>query len=285
MPRRKLRMFWTALWTVLIGLLAWWTLLYFAQTWMLFPRQVAGPGRATKPDYVAEVWTVELEGGGAVEAWYAPAPGDSPASGNAPAVVFFHGNAELIDYQDDIVAAYHALGMHVLLPEYRGYARSAGSPSQAGLHEDMTRFFERLAARPEVDKARIVFHGRSIGGATAADLARTHPPAAFIGISLFDSIPAMSRYYLAPGFLARHPFRNDRALAGGAFPVLLFHGADDEVVPIARGRALRDRIDADRLTWVEYDCTHNDFPGVGNERDYWRRVVEFLRARGVVDQP
>lgn len=277
MSRRKCRMLWTALWTILVLLLAWWTLLYFAQTWMLFPRQMTGPGRASPPAFVTETWTVEV-----VEAWFAPAPGASPSS-PMPAVVFFHGNAELIDWQDDVVEAYHAMRVSVLLPEYRGYGRSAGTPSQAGIHADAIRFYDMLAARPEVDASRIVLHGRSIGGAIAADLSRARTPAALVGVSLFDSIPAMSRYYLAPGFLAKHPFRNNRALAAATFPVLLFHGTRDEVVPITRGRALRDRLShLHAFEWVEYDCGHNDFPGPGNDGDFWRRVRAFLEAHGVV---
>ena len=38
------------------------------------------------------------------------------AENPAPAVIFFHGNAELIDYQDVIIRGYHRLEYSVLLP-------------------------------------------------------------------------------------------------------------------------------------------------------------------------
>ena len=50
-----------------------------------------------------------------------------------PLVLYFHGNAEIIDFAMDKVSGYRRLGYGVAVMEYRGYGRSDGSPSQRNI--------------------------------------------------------------------------------------------------------------------------------------------------------
>ena len=100
--------------------------------------------------------------------------------------------------------------VRVLLPEYRGYGRSAGSPSQRAITEDLIAFYDLLARRPEVDAQRVVFHGRSLGGGAVCDLARHRKPAAVILMSTFTSMKRMAPRYLVPGFMVERS--SDREL-------------------------------------------------------------------------
>ena len=194
-------------------------------------------------------------------------------------MVFFHGNAELIDYQNDVVSYYHGLGCSVLLPEYRGYGRSTGVPSQDNIRADAVQFYDMLIQRPDVDHARIFFHGRSIGSAVAIDVATERKPAALIIQSAFTNAASMAHGYLAPGFLLKSPFRNDRSLAGLDVPMLIFHGSHDEIIPVAHGRALHALLP--QATYVELNCGHNDFPGPDGEK-FHRALEAFLREAKIV---
>jgi uncharacterized protein len=268
-------MWYVAIFFVLV--LAYWVLLYFMQDRLLFPIDMAPRPAKALPPRGAEIWTIDIDGG-QVEAWFLPAPGAS-AESPAPIVVHFHGNAEVIDYQDDVIALYRRLGFSVLLPEFRGYGRSAGVPSQVGIRADAERFYERLVARPDVDRSRIVFQGRSVGCAVAADLAARHKPAAMVMVSPFLSAASMAWKFYAPPLLVKHPFHTDRVLRELDAPVLIFHGKRDDIIPFAQGQALAKV--AKRSTFVAYDCAHNDFPGPGNEQDFERRIEAFLREAGV----
>lgn len=256
--------------------LAWWVVLYNVQDSMLFPRKFAPPA-AVKTRFEASVMTVPIQGG-TVEAWFVPS--DAAKAGKpGPVVVFFHGNAELIDYQDSMVAGYRRLGYSLLLPEFRGYGRSAGEPSQEGIGQDMVAFYDQLVQRPDVDKQRIVFHGRSLGGGVAADLAAKRTPAAMILESTFGSVASMAWGFAAPPLLVKHPFRTDRVLAKFDKPLLIFHGSDDDLIPVAQGRRLRDAANG-KARYIEYPCKHNDFPGVGNYEKYWGEIGAFLGTLG-----
>lgn len=266
---------------VLIAYGVWCAGLYFCQDALIFPADVAPepiPRPLTRPlseqVVVHEIFTPE----GRNEAWFLPAPGASKDR-PAPAVVFLHGNAELIDYQDHVIYAYHRLGVSVLLPEYRGYGAAAGKPSQAGILEDNLRFYDWLVHRPEVAPDKVVIHGRSLGGGVACDLATRRPPAALVLESTFTSAAALANRYLAPSFLCKYPFRNDLALRHLTCPVLIGHGRSDQIIPVSHGRALRDQVG--HAVYKEYDCDHNGFPGATNEDDWWETIRTFLAGAGI----
>jgi fermentation-respiration switch protein FrsA (DUF1100 family) len=281
-PHRKRGRIFLRLLVYLAGMyVLWCTVLYFYQDRLLFPADLAPDPlpRTDRYDETTAVLKLDIDGGGQVVAWFVPARTTGP-DGRSPVAVFFHGNAEIIDFMDDIIAPYREMGVAVLLPELRGYGRSAGSPSERAFLEDAVRFYDEVVKRRDVDPGRIVLHGRSLGGGVACGLAARRPSRALILQSTFTSTADLARRYAAPGFLARHPFHNDRIVPTLDVPVLIAHGRRDEIVPIAHGRALAAL--ARHPTFLEYDCTHNGFPGDGNEEGYWGEIEAFLRRSGVL---
>lgn len=232
---------------------------------------------AHTPPWDDEIVVLEhpTAGGDIARAWLWPhraAAADRPA----PLVCFLHGNAEQIDSQRPIAAAYRALGYSVLLPEYRGYGHSDGRPSQRNIVSDVVAFLKRTSDRDDVDATRIVLHGRSIGGALAAQVAAEHRPAAIIVESTITHAGAFAWRYGVPPFLVKNPLRTKDVLPTINVPTLIFHGERDRIVPVSHGRHLHELTPNSRL--VTFDAGHNDFPGWGNEEDYWRAIATFLRA-------
>ena len=107
-------------------------LLFLGQRQVIFPRyMIPAP---PVPDYktlgVEPLW---LEASfGRVEAWYLPPESTGKP---CPAVIFGHGNGELIDYWPGELGRFASLGIGLLLVEYPGYGRSAGAPSQDSISE------------------------------------------------------------------------------------------------------------------------------------------------------
>jgi hypothetical protein len=237
---------------------------------------LANPGEGIEG---LERWTLDHDDG-VVEAFFIPGRGCTPDQ-PGPAVIFAHGNGELIDYWPEMLAPFRELGVSLLLPEYRGYGRSAGEPSEDGIVEDYVQYYDRLVERPEVDPSRVVFVGRSLGGGVVSALARRRAPAALILQSTFTSVPALAARWYVPRILIRDAFDTlDLLERGFRAPVLVFHGTEDTLIPVSHARQLARAVDAEL---VLYAAGHNDLPPA--ESDYWDRVERFLRAHHILGPP
>ena len=252
-------------------------LLYFLQRQVVFPRYMI-PTPSVPDLKVLGIEPLWLETSfGKVEAWYLP---PISAGKPSPAVIFGHGNGELIDYWPNELGRFASMGVGLLLVEYPGYGRSAGSPSQDSISETFTLAYDRLAARKDVDPSRIVLFGRSLGGGAVCDLALKRPSAALILMSAFKSVSAFAVRYLAPAFLIRDPFDNLTAVRQYKGPVLVIHGNFDEVVPFSHGQALHAAAPKGKM--IVYQAGHNDCPP--DWAVFWRDVEDFLQAIGVLER-
>ena len=70
----------------------------------------------------------------------------------------------------DQLRTFHSLGYDVLSFDYRGYGRSDGIPTEAGLYEDAVAAYSYLT-RAGVLPTHIILAGQSLGSAVAVELA------------------------------------------------------------------------------------------------------------------
>jgi len=274
-PRR--RWLWSLLAVLVVAGLGY-LVLNALQRAVLFP-SYATRAQRNAGDGVAGLERLWIEGDqGRVEAWLLPGEGVSPEA-PGPAVIFAHGNAELIEHWPEVMGRYRRMGVSVLLPEYRGYGRSEGTPSEEGITEDFVAFYDLLVARPEVDPGRVVFHGRSLGGGAVCALAKHRPPAAFVLQSTFTSVTAVASRWFVPRFLVRDRFESIDVLRGTDAPVLIVHGRRDTLIPVSHAHDLERATRRARL--VLYDADHNDCPP--DWESFWRDVEGFLGEAGVLD--
>lgn len=252
------------------------------QNALVFPRSfaLAQGGVLEGPPADAErVWVTSTgdQPGMRVEAWLFVGKGRS-AQSPGPAVMIFHGNAMLIDFCVDWARHYSSMGVSAMVCEFRGYGRSEGDPTQDRIQSDMVQFRDLLDERPEVDPARVVYHGRSLGGAVAAALAVERPPAAMILECTFTSMSAMFWRSFVPGFLATNPYATVRTLPEFKGPILLLHGERDDIVPASHARALHKACPGSELRVLKGG--HNDFPEDRAERG--AIILDFLTRHGLL---
>lgn len=256
---------------------AWCVTVYAAQSRLLFMASVAGPGLsdaiiAAEPG-LERHWIPNADGG-RTEAWLVRAP-VADAKG---LVCFLHGNAELIDDALHEAREWNARGFDVLLPEYRGYGRTPGSPSQAAIVHDVVGAVEFIMTKGERDRRYegLILHGRSLGTGVAAQVAvgQGERLKAMVLESPFLSVASFAWSYGVPPALVTNPFRTDEALPRIDAPVLILHARGDEIVPISHGRELAT---ASGATLVELDGSHNS--GLSHQREYWRAIDEHVLAR------
>ena len=199
--------------------------------------------------------------------WYLPARGTAQAT-----VLFLHGNAENISTHYQNVAWMPAEGFNVLVLDYRGYGRSAGTPSLAGVQLDIDAGMRALLERRDVDSKRIVLFGQSLGGALAIHYAArgTHRASlrAVIADSAFSDYQLIAQERMSSFFLT-WPLQwlpaltvdNDyspRAAIGAVSPIplLLIHGERDGVVPLHHSRVLHESAGEPKQLWLAPTAGH-----------------------------
>lgn len=254
---------------VAVALAAYFVLVFLAQRWLLFPRPVLQPAIVRPPD-AAQVWLPS--DAGPVEAWHLP-PLVTKAS-PAPVMMFFHGNGEIIDFVAHDFQVARSWGIAVLLVEYPGYGRSAGSPSQASITAAALAAYDWVVAQPSLDRTRVVAYGQSLGGGAAAILSGERKLAALVLQSTFTSVKSFAGRFLMPEFAVRDPFENLPLVARYTGPVLVIHGEHDELVPKDHALALSRSNPRSQLQLLK--CGHND---CGRP---WSVIGEFLRRGGVL---
>ena len=252
-------------------------LLWATQSTMVYPgahlRQRPGPQAF---HHGREVVWLETSFG-RVEAWYLPPARESRPAEPSPAVIFAHGNNELIDTVPEGFMAFRERGFGLFLVEYPGYGASAGAPSLETVTETFTAAWDSLAARPDVDEGRVIAVGRSLGGAAVCALSSRRPLEAVILLAAFADLPSMAHRYLAPAILVRDRYDNAGALRSFPGPVLVLHGTRDGLIPHAHGERLAQAATRGRL--ISYDAGHGDFPPDFDR--FWQDVDAFLAEAGL----
>lgn len=179
-------------------------------------------------------------------------------------VVILHGNGVVIDAHLQDARRIAARGWHVLLPEYRGYGRAAGSPTEASITSDVMAFIDRVQALPTVDADRLVLYGRSIGTCVAGVLA---PGVGADGLILQTpplSVRAMAAGYFVPGGLIRHPLDSAGALASmDPVPTLVIEHGQDGLIPSWQVKRIAEVTQA---THVVVNGGHNAYAAPADRR-------------------
>lgn len=193
-------------------------------------------------------------------------------------LLFFHGNAGNISHRLDSLALFHQLGLAVLIIDYRGYGRSGGEPSEAGLYWDAEAAWQYLTLERQIPPERILLFGRSLGGAVAGYLATQHQALGVVLESTFTSAPdlASDLYpWLPARWLTSLEFDTRTRLSAVEMPLMAIHSLQDEIIPFAHGEALY-RAAKPPKRFLQLNGGHNQgFMHSGDQ--YHRGLDEFIR--------
>jgi len=192
--------------------------------------------------------------------------------------LFCHGNGGNVAMWADALQQYHDRhGLAVLGFDYRGYGRSEGSPSEAGLIMDARAARKWLADRTGVNESDIVLMGTSLGGGVATQLASQDGARGLVLASTFTSLPdvgAEHTPWLSPRVVMVNRFNSLKAIARYEGPVLICHGDADPLIPIEQGRRLYEAAPG-RKQFVA-------IPGGGHSQprstEYGRALDEFIAS-------
>ncbi|MEN1679777.1 MAG: alpha/beta hydrolase [Planctomycetota bacterium] len=205
--------------------------------------------------------TIITEDDVALHGWYCPVE-------NPQAVVLFaHGNAGAVPQRwPRLRWLNEQLNVSVLAFDYRGYGRSEGRPSEAGLIADAQAASYRLASLAGVEVADVVLYGRSLGGAVMVQLAAEQGARGVILESTFTSLPEVADHklpLLSPGRWMQNEFDSLSRIAEYRGPLLIAHGEKDKLAPADMGRRLFAAANEPKRFYAEPFAGHNWTPTEG----------------------
>ena len=203
--------------------------------------------------------------------WWVPKAG-------APVLVWFHGNAGNISHRlENIKLLHDRVGVQIFIFDYREYGRSQGRISREGTFRDAAAAYRYVAETRGIPGGDIVLFGRSLGAALATDVAIQRPCRALILESAFTNSSDMAKM-LAPFLFDWRPdvpYDNLGRINRVKVPVLIVHGADDEIIPVAMGRRLFAAANSPKDLYIIPGAHHNDTYDVGG-KTYFERLRNFI---------
>lgn len=149
------------------------------------------------------------------------------------AVLYFHGNRGNLSRWGHMHRPFTDRGYDVLLIDYRGYGKSTGKPSEAGLYQDGEAALQWLRQHHRLEQ--IIFYGRSLGSGVAAYLASRHTPKSLILETPYDVLPNVIQHQVMlplPGGIFRHHFPNLRYVPEAKCPIHILAGTHDQLIPL-----------------------------------------------------
>jgi fermentation-respiration switch protein FrsA (DUF1100 family) len=229
--------------------------MFLAQRRILFRPDRTAPDLARIAITGLRAMTVTTSDGLSLLSWYMP-----PMREDGRVVLCLHGNAGHIGHRAYRLALFRELGWGALMLEYRGYGGNPGQPSEAGLVTDARAGLSALSGMGFVPD-RIVVWGESLGSGLAVRLAVEQPVGAVVLEAPYTSITDIARRrfpFVPVRWLLLDRFDSSRIIAAVRAPILVLHGARDQIVPIAMGRALHAVAPDPKELWISACSGHVD---------------------------
>lgn len=241
---------------------------FFAERlFMYFPDRTRVPPADIGLQGVEEI-EVPMPDGKTLVTWFAPGPT------NKPMLVYFHGNAGNAASRADKIATIQASGYSVLYVNARGYGGSEGRPSEAANVADALRIYDYMRGQGR-NPTQIILYGESLGTGTVLQLAAQRPVRGVVlEAPLMSTVDiARSTYWFLPlRLIMTDQWRNIDVIKQVKAPILILHGEQDEVIPVAHAKRLNLAATGPVELTIFPEGAHSDLFDHGS----WGRVSEFL---------
>ncbi|MGE0023687.1 MAG: alpha/beta hydrolase [Hyphomicrobium sp.] len=162
------------------------------------------------------------------------------AKAGQPTILYFHGNAGSLETRSERIRKYMAHGLGVFMMTYRGFGGSSGEPSEAANVADAMLAFNALVASG-IDPMDVIIYGESLGTGVAVQVAAAKRIGGLVLDAPYTSMVDLAalHYPLVPGrWLMTDRYETRRHIGAVTAPLLVMHGEQDSIVPVAMGREI-----------------------------------------------
>ena len=196
------------------------------------------------------------EDGVRLSGWYV-APTDTPPQNY---VLFSHGRSgNISSFKSQLLEFVRTHQVAVFAYDYRGYGKSQGQPSEAGLYLDADAASDWLCKHANLQPSDIVVMGRSLGAAVAIELACKDGAKALVVESGFTSFADIVQYH-SRGLLTckccESKYDSQNKIGSYQGSIWISHGIDDKLVPYCQGVRLAEAATSQSTHFVQVAGGH-----------------------------
>ena len=257
----------TILITLYLGALA--LLIYFERS-LLFPAPSIQFGNWQASQFGAEESYVD-NSGVQIHVW-------SLAKKDATkTLIVCHGNGETLGLMgEELNAIRDRWNVNVVAFDFRGYGKTGGQPNEIDILSDSVAVAKWIQENRMLQEQKFIALGRSLGGASAIEIATRTKVDGLILDRTFSSIVdvAASRYFFFPvRWLMRNQFRSIEKIPNYTGPLLQMHGDVDVVVPYRFGKELHEASPSKPKEFISVKGLHHNDPW---PESFWIAGKRFL---------
>lgn len=192
-------------------------------------------------------------------------------------VLYLKGNSRSLKGWGKFAIDFTRHGFDVLMVDYRGFGKSTGIRTEAGIKKDLQYVYDEL--KKQVDERYIVLYGRSLGSGFATKLASTNNPRMLVLDAPYYSMAHMAKRYMLVmpmAIIMRFPIKTYKWIQYVKCPIKILHGTNDKLISFKTSIKL-SKINAERTRlYPIIDGGHNN---LHTYPQYHRFLEEILRAK------
>ena len=250
-------------------------LLVFQRRLMYFPVKMIAPPSAFGLKGVEDI-ILEASDNVKLQTWvHAARPG-------YPTLLYFHGNAIHLGERAPWFNAYIDAGFGLVAVSHRGFGKSEGSPTEAGLYTDARIAIDYAQGTLKIPSKKLIYFGESLGSGVAVQMATERPPGLLVLQAPYTSVETRAAelypFVIGVRHLVRDKYNSLSKISSVKAPLLILHGAKDAIIPLRHGEALFAAANQPKTLVVYPEAHHDDYSG----EQLLTPLVEAARKYGLI---
>ncbi len=208
------------------------------------------------------------------------------AGKDAPNLLYFHGNGEIVSDHDSLAPIYNERKINLFVADYRGYGTSTGTPTFSAMLRDANILFESFyeVLIKEGFSGMPFLMGRSLGSASVCEIAYHHQDqirGMIIESGFADPLGLLRRLGMSIRPVEQEGaigLSNVNKISSIKIPTLIIHGENDFIIPVDDGKELYSKSGTkDKKILIIPGSGHNDLLYVGMEA-YFQAIEAFVHS-------
>lgn len=188
-------------------------------------------------------------------------------------VLYFHGNRQNIEHYSNFVENFTKHGYEVWMEDYPGFGKTTGERTEKKMYQQALQIQKMAAAK--YNNNSIIIYGKSLGTGVASYVAANSTNKMLILETPYYSIPSLFGCY-APIYpttlMSNYKFPVYKFLADVDYPVCIFHGTNDGVIPYRNAHKLAKILKPEDEFVTIKNCTHHNL----NDFDLCKKKLDSL---------